>query len=139
MTEWNAKATEVSGYSKAQTIDKHLVNTFIHLDHRAAVSEVLEKALTGEDVANFELHLFTRDGQRREILLNATPRKGDDGSVIGVLGVGQDSAKQIISSRREFGESWGLLVFLRIPEDILIYVLLRNFQRNRSGESRVGN
>ena len=90
VTEWNAKATEVSGYSKEETLGKHLVNTFIHLDHRAAVMEVLDRALAGDEVANFELHLFTRQGQCREILLNATPRRGDDGSVIGVLGVGQD-------------------------------------------------
>ena len=90
VTEWNSKATELSGYSKTETMGKHLVNTFIRLDHRADVMEVFGRALAGDEVANFELHLFTRMGQCREILLNATPRRGDDGAVIGVLAVGQD-------------------------------------------------
>eukprot|EP00928_Gymnodinium_smaydae_P025622 TRINITY_DN2034_c0_g1_i6.p1 TRINITY_DN2034_c0_g1~~TRINITY_DN2034_c0_g1_i6.p1 ORF type:complete len:2576 (-),score=526.78 TRINITY_DN2034_c0_g1_i6:89-7759(-) len=90
VTEWNAKATEVSGYGKEDTMNKHLVNTFIHLEYRTSVAEVLQKALSGKEVANFEFPLFSRDGKRREVLLNATPRRGEDGSVIGVVGVGQD-------------------------------------------------
>eukprot|EP00927_Polykrikos_kofoidii_P021766 TRINITY_DN20509_c0_g3_i1.p1 TRINITY_DN20509_c0_g3~~TRINITY_DN20509_c0_g3_i1.p1 ORF type:complete len:2664 (-),score=619.28 TRINITY_DN20509_c0_g3_i1:88-7101(-) len=90
VTEWNAKSTEVSGYSKADTVGKHLVNNFIHLEYRKSVAEVLDSALQGKEVANFELTLFTKDGHRREILLNATPRRGSDGGVVGVLGVGQD-------------------------------------------------
>eukprot|EP00928_Gymnodinium_smaydae_P004211 TRINITY_DN11461_c0_g1_i3.p1 TRINITY_DN11461_c0_g1~~TRINITY_DN11461_c0_g1_i3.p1 ORF type:complete len:1936 (+),score=506.74 TRINITY_DN11461_c0_g1_i3:44-5809(+) len=109
VTEWNAKATEVSGYSKAETIGRHLVHTFIHLEYRSSVSNVLEQALAGKEVANFELPLFTRDGKRREVLLNATPRRGDDGSVTGVLGVGQDIT-ELNQQRKEA---------LRIADDLV--------------------
>eukprot|EP00927_Polykrikos_kofoidii_P000198 TRINITY_DN10087_c0_g1_i1.p1 TRINITY_DN10087_c0_g1~~TRINITY_DN10087_c0_g1_i1.p1 ORF type:complete len:1901 (+),score=403.73 TRINITY_DN10087_c0_g1_i1:334-5703(+) len=108
VTEWNAKATEVSGYTKAETMNKHLVNTFIHLEYRASVSDVFQTALGGQDVANFELTLFTKEGTRREVLLNATPRRGDDGKVEGVLGVGQD----ITELNRQRKEA------LRIAEDL---------------------
>eukprot|EP00930_Biecheleria_cincta_P101740 TRINITY_DN933_c0_g1_i1.p1 TRINITY_DN933_c0_g1~~TRINITY_DN933_c0_g1_i1.p1 ORF type:complete len:2241 (-),score=455.68 TRINITY_DN933_c0_g1_i1:336-6929(-) len=90
VTEWNTKAEEISGYSKSETIGKHLVNSFIHLEFRASIDEVFRQALMGIEVANFELPLFSREGKRREVLLNATPRRGEDGSVVGVLGVGQD-------------------------------------------------
>eukprot|EP00927_Polykrikos_kofoidii_P021765 TRINITY_DN20509_c0_g2_i1.p1 TRINITY_DN20509_c0_g2~~TRINITY_DN20509_c0_g2_i1.p1 ORF type:complete len:3301 (-),score=769.44 TRINITY_DN20509_c0_g2_i1:57-9083(-) len=100
VTEWNAKATEVSGYNKADTIGKHLVNSFIHLEYRKSVSQVLQKALGGKEVANFELTLFTKDGQCREILLNATPRRGGEGGVVGVVGVGQDIT-ELNQQRRE--------------------------------------
>eukprot|EP00931_Biecheleriopsis_adriatica_P113086 TRINITY_DN8800_c0_g1_i1.p1 TRINITY_DN8800_c0_g1~~TRINITY_DN8800_c0_g1_i1.p1 ORF type:complete len:1688 (+),score=411.50 TRINITY_DN8800_c0_g1_i1:35-5065(+) len=80
-------------------MNKHLVNTFIHLDFRSSVSEVLQKALLGIEVANFELPLYTKDGKRREVLLNATPRRGEDGSIVGVLGVGQDIT--VINQQRQ--------------------------------------
>ena len=37
--------------------------------------QVLNKALAGEEIANFEFVLRTRQGQLLEILLNATPRQ----------------------------------------------------------------
>lgn len=40
---------------------KNLVNTFIHADHRSSVSEVLTKALFGDETSNYELPLFTKD------------------------------------------------------------------------------
>ena len=39
---------------------------------------------------NYEFPLFTKDGRRRQILLNATARRGADGEATDVLGVGQD-------------------------------------------------
>eukprot|EP00930_Biecheleria_cincta_P101742 TRINITY_DN933_c0_g2_i2.p1 TRINITY_DN933_c0_g2~~TRINITY_DN933_c0_g2_i2.p1 ORF type:complete len:2380 (-),score=509.92 TRINITY_DN933_c0_g2_i2:507-7646(-) len=90
VTEWNAKVTTVTGYSKSETLGKHLIKDFIHLDLRISVSEMLHKALAGAEVADFELPLFTKDGERRELLLNATPRKGEQGTIVGVLCVGQD-------------------------------------------------
>eukprot|EP00927_Polykrikos_kofoidii_P021762 TRINITY_DN20509_c0_g1_i3.p1 TRINITY_DN20509_c0_g1~~TRINITY_DN20509_c0_g1_i3.p1 ORF type:complete len:2831 (-),score=586.96 TRINITY_DN20509_c0_g1_i3:233-7462(-) len=90
VTEWNAKSAEVIGFDKSETMGKSLVNTFIHLEYRTSVMEVLAKAMSGTEVTNFELTLFTKAGKRREVLLNATPRRGFDGSVVGVLGVGQD-------------------------------------------------
>jgi PAS domain S-box-containing protein len=50
----------------------------------------LDQALQSQEVANFELALFTKRGERRDILLNATPRWDSQGVVIGVVGVGQD-------------------------------------------------
>ena len=52
------------------------------------MGDVLQKALAGAETANFEFPLFTKDGRRLVILLNATTRRGPDGSVTGVVGVG---------------------------------------------------
>ena len=54
-----------------------------------------------KETTNFEFPLFSKIGERREILLNATTRRGPNGDVIGVIGVGQDSAPS--QDRRERG------------------------------------
>ena len=59
------------------------------------MNDVLQDALEGIDTANFEFPLFSKDGKRVDILLNASPRQDADGNVVGVVGVGQN-----ITSRR---------------------------------------
>ena len=57
---------------------------------RAAVREVLDNALQDIQTANFEFPLFTKDGNRLDVLLNATTRRDARGDIVGVVGVGQD-------------------------------------------------
>jgi PAS domain-containing protein len=51
------------------------------------VSNVLQEALKGIESAKFEFPLFS---ERVDILLNASSRMDADGSIVGVVGVGQD-------------------------------------------------
>ncbi|EKX46591.1 hypothetical protein GUITHDRAFT_45786, partial [Guillardia theta CCMP2712] len=90
VNEWNNKAAEITGYSKAEVLGKNLVEVYITEEFRASVKEVLDKALKGAETANFEFPLFTKDMRRVDVLLNATTRLGDGGRVVGVIGVGQD-------------------------------------------------
>jgi PAS domain S-box-containing protein len=90
VTEWNRKAQDLVGYSKDETIGKNLVDNFIAAEYRDSVRLVLSKALRGDETANYELPLFTKSGTRVDILLNATTRRDGQGSVSGVVGVGQD-------------------------------------------------
>ena len=50
----------------------------------------MDNALNGRETANFEFSLFRKDRQRVEILLNATTRRDVNGTVVGMIGVGQD-------------------------------------------------
>jgi len=86
ITVWNKCAGNISGYSSEDTMGHHLVQEFITEDFRASVQEVLEKALRGEETANFQLALVTKQGTRVEILLNATTRKDTAGRITGVFG-----------------------------------------------------
>ena len=79
---------------------KNLVETFITDEFQAAVKQVFDRALQGEGTDNFEFPLFTKDGARLEVLLNATARTDADGKVVGVVGVGQDIT-EINKSRAE--------------------------------------
>ncbi len=68
-----------------------LVQEFITKDYQASVQAVLDRALHGEETANFEFPLMTKAGARIEILLNATTRRNEHGNIIGVVGIGQVS------------------------------------------------
>lgn len=90
VNEWNLKAAEITGYSRTEVLGKDLVEVYISSDFRASVRQVLDNALQGQGTANFEFPLYTKDHQRVEVLLNATPRMDVLGSIVGMIGVGQD-------------------------------------------------
>ena len=86
---WNQHASRVVGFTAEQTVGRPFVEEFITEDFRASVQEVLNKALRGDETANFQLPLVTAHGKRVDILLNATSRKDAEGQIIGVVGIGQ--------------------------------------------------
>ncbi|KAL3667057.1 hypothetical protein V7S43_007999 [Phytophthora oleae] len=87
---WNRKAADTTQYSNEEVLGVNLVKNFIPDDFQEAVWAVFSEALKGQETANFEFPLNTKDGRRVEILLNATPRYNEKGVVIGVVGIGQD-------------------------------------------------
>lgn len=90
VNEWNQSAERITGFTRDEVMGRDLVANFITKDYKTAVKEVLEKALAGEETANYEFLLYTKRGDRVKVLLNATPRKDPEGDVVGVVGVGQD-------------------------------------------------
>jgi PAS domain S-box-containing protein len=87
---WNQTAQRLTGYTKAEVLGNHLVNTYITPEYQAAVSKVLTSALNGTEMANFEFPMFGKANQRVELLLNASARRDADGNIVGMVGVGQD-------------------------------------------------
>ena len=90
VNEWNNKAVEITGFTKQEVLGKDLVEVYITKEFRQSVKSVLDNALMGKEAANFEFPLFTSDQRRVEVLLNATTRRDVTGSIVGVIGVGQD-------------------------------------------------
>jgi PAS domain S-box-containing protein len=96
---WNKCARKIVGYTLEEVMGQNLVGEFITKEYKYAVSTVLEKALRGEETANFEFPLITKQGVRIEVLLNATTRRDEQGNVIGVVGIGQDITGRIAQER----------------------------------------
>ena len=59
----------------------------------------MDRALRGDETANFEFPLMTKAGARIEVLLNATARRNPGGKIIGVVGIGQDITGRIAQER----------------------------------------
>eukprot|EP00928_Gymnodinium_smaydae_P025619 TRINITY_DN2034_c0_g1_i3.p1 TRINITY_DN2034_c0_g1~~TRINITY_DN2034_c0_g1_i3.p1 ORF type:complete len:1797 (-),score=398.49 TRINITY_DN2034_c0_g1_i3:86-5419(-) len=112
VTEWNAKASSLLGYSKSETMGKTLVKNFITEEYKESVNQVLNEALQGKDTANFEFPLFTKFGEKKLILLNATTRRGPQGEIIGVIGVGQDitQIREITSEQERVADDLSRLI-----------------------------
>ncbi|CAH0516938.1 unnamed protein product [Peronospora belbahrii] len=96
---WNRKAVAITEYTVLEARGTRLVESFIPLDYRAGVAEVMSKAMEGEGTANFEFPLITKTGRRVEILLNATPRYNQHGDIVGVVGIGQDITERIVQEQ----------------------------------------
>ena len=90
VNEWNHTSEKITGFTKNEVLGQNLVKTYITKDYRDAVKQVFDNALLGKETANFEFPLFTKDGRRIMVLLNASTRRNPDGKIVGVLGVGQD-------------------------------------------------
>jgi len=97
INEWNLTASRIIGYEKSEVIGKNLVADFITDDYKDSVRTVLQRALRGLDTSNYEFPLYTQSGSRVQVLLNATARRDTLGSIIGVVGVGQDITSRIIA------------------------------------------
>lgn len=51
VNEWNDKTAEITGWSKEEAFEKHLVKTFIVPKLRQSVQEVLDNALRGNETS----------------------------------------------------------------------------------------
>jgi len=120
ITEWNQKAAEITGYSKEEVLGKPLVDTYITAEFRDPVRSVLTAAATGgQQAASYEFPLYTKGGDRRELLLNATTRRDADGEIMGVLGVGLDmTAARAVQRQLDVSEKAKLALWGCIREGV---------------------
>lgn len=94
VNEWNQKAADITGYSRDEVLGHNFVEDFIDDDCKALLQQVSDKALKGEETANFEFSLNTKDGQLVIVLFNATTRRDASGNIIGVFSIGQDISER---------------------------------------------
>jgi len=99
-----------------------LVDTYITDEYKDPVRAVLTAAATGgPQAASYETHLYTKTGERVELLLNATTRRGADGEVMGVLGVGLDMTEvRLVQGDLDKSEKAKLTVWHCMHEGVAI-------------------
>jgi PAS domain S-box-containing protein len=83
VNEWNFKTAEITGYSREEAYDKPLVASFIAEHFRESVQEVLDKALQGDETANYELEFDTKSKETRVLLVNASTRRDVHNNIVG--------------------------------------------------------
>jgi len=120
ISEWNQKAVQITGYSKEEVLGKPLVDTYITAEFREPVRSVLKSAASGgQQAASYEFPLYTKGGDRRELLLNATTRRDADGEIMGVLGVGLDmTAARAVQRQLDVSEKAKLALWGCIREGV---------------------
>ena len=101
VNEWNQQAESITGYSKSEVMGEHLVDNFITEDYKESVQQVLDEALRGIETTNYELPLYTKSGDRVDVLLNSTTRRDAQDRIVGVVGVGQNIT-ELNRTRKDF-------------------------------------
>jgi PAS domain S-box-containing protein len=96
VTLWNKCSADVTSFYSAEVMGRQLVQQFICEDFRVLAQEVIDKALRGEETANFEFSIITKTQTKVHILLNATPQRNKFGHVIGMVSIGQDITARIV-------------------------------------------
>ena len=97
--KWNHMAETISGYSKSEVIGQPFLD-FIEPEFRESVGTVLHKALRGENTANYQQQLLTKDGEIRILMINATAKRVT-GEITGVVGIAQDITELVELQRKE--------------------------------------
>jgi PAS domain S-box-containing protein len=88
VTVWNEVAEEIFGWSSEEAIGTVLP---IVPEHRLEEhDELVERAIQGEQINNYETERRRRDGTLIPYLISLAPHRDADGKTVGVIGIGSD-------------------------------------------------
>lgn len=112
VTEWNPAAAKSIGWEPHETMGQHFVRTFVTESYREEFGRIIARALQGGETANYEIPFFTKYGWRRELLLNAAPLKNKDGTIKGVIFVGQNitELRKVMAEQQRVAEELTALI-----------------------------
>lgn len=87
--QWNQSLMTLTGIHKDDVTGKPVSMVLAH-DQRESVMKSLRTALGGEDIKKMHMSIVRPDGSRVELVVSASSHKMSDGTVSGVVCVGQD-------------------------------------------------
>ena len=91
-TAWNARLSEVTGYSDAE-IARMNPTDFVAPDDREAVRAAINRVVT-EGRTTIEAAFRTTDGEDLPHEFTGSVLRDDDGSLLGIVGIGRDIAER---------------------------------------------
>nr|WP_086494290.1 PAS domain S-box protein [Novosphingobium panipatense] len=89
ITDWNAGAERIFGYSSSEIVGAS-IRTLIPEDRRSEEDEIIARLKKGERVEHFETLRRRKDGALIHISLTVSPIKATDGQVIGASKIARD-------------------------------------------------
>ena len=99
ITNWNAGAERVFGYSAEEAIGRN-ITMLIPPDRLSEETIILQKLRRGEPVEHYETVRMTKDGRQIFISLSVSPIKNKAGEVVGAAKIARD-----ITERKRIEES----------------------------------
>ena len=99
ITNWNAGAQRIFGYTEAEAVGKSIV-MIIPPDLRDEETQILRRLKAGERIDHYETVRLTKAGKRVNISLIVSPVKDSTGTIIGASKIARD-----ITERRRVEEA----------------------------------
>jgi len=101
---WNQSLMKLTGIHKDDVVGRPVANVLL-VEERESVLKSLRAALGGDEVKNMRMTIVRPDGERIEFVVSASSHKLADGTVNGVVCVGQDLSEGQQNLSREAMES----------------------------------
>ncbi len=98
ITEWNAAAEKIFGWSKSEALGRKSVELLLADNARAAFMSELEKLLTGTGGSRLTNENITKDSRRIMCDWFNTPIVNNDGKVIGVSSLCEDTTERQLAA-----------------------------------------
>jgi PAS domain S-box-containing protein len=99
ITDWNAGAERLYGFSLSETIGNP-VSIIIPADRMSESAHLLARINCGETIAPFETVRLRKDGTRTDVSLSVSPVKDGEGRIIGASKIARDIT-QLKQTRQE--------------------------------------
>jgi PAS domain S-box-containing protein len=99
ITDWNAAAERLYGFSASETIGNP-VSIIIPADRMSESAHLLARINRGETIAPFETVRLCKDGMRTDVSLSVSPVKDGEGRIIGASKIARDIT-QLKQARQE--------------------------------------
>lgn len=100
MKEWNRKTAEITGFSRERAIGSDVIRcmeeinslnqNFLTPEYQKSIVQVMDDALRGTETSNFEFQMYTANGRRVDMLMNASTWRDDTGTLLGAIAICQD-------------------------------------------------
>ncbi|CAI5730928.1 unnamed protein product [Peronospora destructor] len=88
---WNPRMEDMTGFEASRVIGQPLIDFVYGIQHKEDVVAIIEACIEAKR-PELELRIPLRNtkGRNAQVLINMTPLLAEDGSCVGVYGVGQD-------------------------------------------------
>ena len=99
VTSWNAGAERLYGYSRADMVGRHLVDT-IARGREQEVDRLRGTIARGESISHFETTRLRADGREIEISLTISPVRNSQGVIVGGSAIARDITERKRAEQR---------------------------------------
>ncbi len=84
ITSWNQAATKIFGFSEGEALGQKIDNLVTQKEVEREATQLSERVLKGESIHSFDAVRYSKTGERKNVLLSATPIFDAEGKVVEV-------------------------------------------------------
>ena len=100
VTDWNAGAERLFGYSVKEAVGQSIFSIIVPPDRYQELRDVLERIGQGETGQHYETYRHHKNGRRIPVSIHISPIHDADGDVVGASAIDRDISQQWASDRR---------------------------------------